>query len=207
MNRNSRKCVGHVTPWRDGHVVQANVGRRLKGKEHHPGKCRWNYITGKVAGSNPVIAGGNPCGVAQRREHSPLRFITPLLPETSIDLANAEGTTLQHQRDHPRRFDSSPCRRPDGKPLVRKWGRDPTCFFSLVARSRTSLANAGGTTVSRVRTPPLISLLRVAQLVEHETFHQTLVARAETTPANAGWNYIVNVEVVGSSPTPAAMAG
>ena len=66
------------------------------------GKCRWNYITGKVAGSNPAIAGGNPSGVAQLREHSLQMFHHTLVAGPKDRLGECRRNYIAPNRDHPR---------------------------------------------------------------------------------------------------------
>lgn len=102
-------------------------------------------------------------------------------------------------RDHPRRFDSSPCRRPDGKPPMQMGGGGTPTVSSPLSPSPKTLANVGGTTVSRVRIPPLMSCLRVAQLVEHDRFVKPLLPGPTQTGGMPAGLHLLNVHV---SPNP-----
>ena len=94
-------------------------------------------------------------------------------------------------------------------------GGAPKLFLYPCRQTQIHPANAGGTTLmvrSRVRSPPSQPghPKRCSSAVEHitSTFHRPLVAGPENhPPANAGWNYILDVEIVGSSPTPGTMPG
>lgn len=80
--------------------------------------------------------------------------------------------------------------------------------YRVCLLSTLTLANAGGTTSGRGFEPrPCWSFDKVAQLVEQNRFADPLLPDPKLTLANAGWNYTHNVEVAGSNPAPATMAG
>ncbi len=137
-------------------------------------------------------------------------FINPLLPRSRTTLGECQRNYIAHPWDHPSRFDSSHRGRPDGKALLTGgvWAGPQTVSLPLSPR-QTYPANAGGTTLmdrSRVQIPSPLRGSSVGRAI-HLCFAVPLLPDPKSPLANAGWNYIVDVKVVGSNPTPATMAG
>lgn len=103
---------------------------------------------------------------------------------THKQLGECQRNYIAHPWDHPSRFDSSHRGRPDGKALLTGgvWAGPQTVSLLLSPRQIISGKCWWNYILSRVRTPLLILLLRVAQLVEQKSFRRSLVAGPEITP-------------------------
>ena len=86
--------------------------------------------------------------------------------------------------DYPRRFDSSPSKRPDGKPFLRKWGRDPKLFLSPLSSGQNTSGKCWWNYIlSRVRTPPR----KGSSVGRADTVSQIPCCRTRITP----WRMLV----------------
>ena len=131
-------------------------------KDKHLGRCRWNYITDKVAGSNPAIALASPerCSSAWKSVSPNVSSIPCCQDHTT--LGECQRNYIAQPWDHPR--GSTPLiavAQTENHPRV---GAGPQTVSLPLSPRQTYPANAGGTTSGRGFEPRPI--FWVAQLVE-----------------------------------------